>query len=156
MNATCDDLMNVYFDGEEQPSPLTNDQYLNPTTFDVPSGTQVVGISCQDIHGQAAAGIVASFSNGLVTDDRWYCSGTPSEGWENPDFGPTSPAWVPATKRQVRANNPAPISPDADWIWTPNGNIDEFAYCRKVIEWQAGKFFKVILLIADNRKSCKW
>lgn len=135
MTATCDNNMKVYFDGVLQSAPTSqSNNWHQATTFAVPVGTQVVGIECEDLH--AVGGILASFANGMVTDDTWQCSCQASAGWALPSFGGS---WSSAYEIGTNGVNPwntiTGISGSAKWIWTRGWHgEDKNVYCRRVIK----------------------
>ena len=80
--------MTVYADGEVLIEPNYIDEpnysWQRSSTAVVPESTRVLGIACKD--EGAVFGIVASLDNGIVTDDRWFCSSTDVLGWNLPNF----------------------------------------------------------------------
>ena len=134
MTATCDNEMEVFFDGVKQTAPESElNDWTKSSTFPISADTQVVGIKCVDLH--VVGGILASFSTGEVTDGSWQCSTEASSGWASPGFVPSS-AWQQAT---VIGNNGVQpwgkrpgISDSAEWIWTPEWSGGHtLVYCRK-------------------------
>ena len=84
LNATCDDVMKVYFDGEEQLQTPAMRKHNEISQLSIPLGTSVVAIECQNLGG--GYGILASTSTGLKTDTSWRCSSKMIEDWTKPSF----------------------------------------------------------------------
>ena len=84
LNATCDDVMKVYFDGEEQSQTPAMKKHNEISQLSIPAGTRVVAIECQNLGG--GYGILASTSTGLKTDTSWRCSSRMIEDWTKPSF----------------------------------------------------------------------
>ena len=84
LNATCDDVMKVYFDGEEQSQTPAMKKHNEISQLSIPAGTRVVAIECQNLGG--GYGILASTSTGLKTDTFWRCSSKMIEDWTKPSF----------------------------------------------------------------------
>lgn len=49
MDATCDNHMKVYFDGNLQTGHPNVNDWTQSDSFSLPEGTQVVGIECADV-----------------------------------------------------------------------------------------------------------
>ena len=83
MHATCDDILQVFADGELVGGNKGGD-WRNAHTITVPAGTRVLGLMCQDtgLH----YGIVGSTDTGLFTNESWVCSGENIPGWTEPGF----------------------------------------------------------------------
>ena len=81
-----DDDMKVYFDGVLQYDENgMADTWKLISELKIPSGTRVLGIEC--INHSQFGGIVASTTDGLVTDETWLCSNNHElEGWAEPEF----------------------------------------------------------------------
>ena len=99
------------------------------------SGTKVIGIHCKDVYKNGM--ILASLSNGVVTDSSWKCSSTYQAGWSTASFDDSS--WGNAFEIGTNvATDPwgsvSDISSKAKFIWTLNykswttRNVD--VYCR--------------------------
>ena len=100
--------------------------------FTLPGDTKVVTIKGDNPGGWG--GILASFSNGVVTDGTWQCadmSSCTTTDWEN------SVTWQGAKTYGINGENPPPwytrlndIDSTAQWIWVDN----QFAgrvWCKK-------------------------
>ena len=84
MWATCDDYIETFVDGVEQPDPNKLNWYVF-TEFKISDKAQVVAIYCMDYGGKAY--IAASFSNGRKTDrTTWKCTNVSEVGWTGHDF----------------------------------------------------------------------
>ena len=84
LNATCDNEMKVYFDGELQPETAAMNIWMETSQLSIPAGTRVLAIECKDTGAQE--GILASTSTGLKTGTSWRCSSSAIDGWTRPDF----------------------------------------------------------------------
>ena len=89
--AACDDELTVYADGDVL---IENSIWEISKEAVIPIDTVVLGIKCKDLGG--LFGIVASLSNGLITDDSWFCSSTEVPGWNLPGFNDTNSLFSPA------------------------------------------------------------
>lgn len=91
--------------------------------------TKVVAI--HGINTGGPAGIIGSFSTGLVTDKSWRCSKKYVPEWKSPDFDDSGwPNAVVFKKPPVRQG--PKISVEAKWIWTSTER-DWNVYCRSVL-----------------------
>jgi len=131
--ATCDDIITVYFDGDEA---LQGENWRGAFTVDVPAATKVIGIACEDLVGRY--GIVASTDSGIVTDDTWVCSSKYVDGWNKPGFQDTNNDFSLPSKgiqytdgSQGLQTPPAGIAAEAKSLWGPVKN--GWAYCKKEI-----------------------
>ena len=135
--------MKVYVDGFLQTLPASEaDDWNKTSAISVSDSTQVIGIACYD-YG-VKPGILASVSNGLLTDASWSCSSVLEAGWEDPSFVANSGNWQVATTMGRNGDSPSPwnrqishIDADAEWIWTARNSwptyIDQTVYCRKAL-----------------------
>ena len=135
--------MKVYVDGVLQNLPVSEaDDWMTTSSISVSDSTQVIGIECHDLHDQP--GILASVSNGFLTDASWYCSPVFEAGWADPSFAANSGNWQVATTMGRNGDSLSPwnievshIDADAEWIWTDRNkwptDIDQTVYCRKVM-----------------------
>ena len=75
--------MRIYFDGnlvfEDESYETDTYQWSITTNLNIPIGTEVIGISCLDFG--VSKGIIASTSNGLVTDNSWLCTSDNVNDW---------------------------------------------------------------------------
>ena len=126
--------------GEEH---LLSTHWLETEQFTLPRDTKVVTIKGGDIGGVGA--ILASFSNGVVTDGTWQCANINScttTECEN------SVAWQDATTYGVNGDKPSPwnrkindIKSTAQWIWVDNKSAAR-VWCKKTF----GKFIRIMYL----------
>ena len=134
MVATCDDTnMKVYFDGVQQtPVPASEANSWNTaSTIDIPSGTSVVGIECEN--GGGTGGILASFDNGVVTDGTWQCSTQSLEAVTG---------MADAVAFGANGNGIPAIDSAAQWIWTSDNKYSggqTKVFCVTAI--QSGELF---------------
>jgi hypothetical protein len=117
---------------------VLNETLEQPQRFVFPEDTQVVTIKAR-----ACGGILASFSNDIVTDESWYCTdssscssgGCSSSKWENA---------VTVRKNGFFSTLPKPpeIASSAQWIWISHSSapsvwckrtFGRFKYCIKNI-----------------------
>ena len=100
--------------------------------FSLPGDTKVVTIKGDN--SVAGGGILASFSNGVVTDGTWQCadmSSCTTTDCEN------SVTWQGAKTYGINGENPPPwnrrlndIDSTAQWIWVGYSNA-EMVWCKK-------------------------
>ena len=90
--ATCDNIMKVYIDGVlhyEDKDKKDGMQWLKTKEVKIPSGTQVLGIECLEL-ADTPRGILATTSDGVLTDGSWSCSANQKlKGWAKPGFKDT-------------------------------------------------------------------
>ena len=81
-----------------------------------------------------AAGVLASTSTGMVTDETWKCSAVHEDGWNLLAFDDS--AWLAASVYGANGDSRlqfiSPISSGAKWIWA-QGAAAGTVYCRKLI-----------------------
>ena len=87
--ASCDDKLKIYFDGDLQYEESASDPWDKEIELKIPRGTKVLGLECKDTGG--GKGILASTSDGMVTDGNWLCSSNQNlDGWAEPGFEDTN------------------------------------------------------------------
>ena len=100
--------------------------------FALPGGTKVVTIKGDNTPGGVGA-ILASFSNGVVTDGTWQCadmSSCTTIECEN------SVTWQGAKTYGINGENPPPwntrpyIESTAQWIWVDE-KLAKIVWCKK-------------------------
>eukprot|EP00918_Siedleckia_nematoides_P001726 GHVU01004102.1.p1 GENE.GHVU01004102.1~~GHVU01004102.1.p1 ORF type:complete len:285 (+),score=9.68 GHVU01004102.1:113-967(+) len=137
LKVTCDDRVSVYIDGQATPI-VQNYNWQQVSSVQIPGNTKVVAIQCRD-KARVKVGIIASLSNGVVTDNSWQCSGTLQAGWAGTPFTP-NPAWwasatiIPNIAAWGNFAQNGGISSSAKWIWTSQYSYpgwDTPVYCRK-------------------------
>ena len=139
LTATCDDSMRVWIDGVEQ-THNTNGVHAwsTPTRYEYSRCAKVIAIQCIDV-ADAAIGLLASTSTGVLTDGTWKCSGSYESGWETVSFNDAP--WGGATVHGPNPTYPwsavAGIPAAANWIGflskyntSPTGTGPSI-YCRK-------------------------
>ena len=107
-------------------------EWLETERFALPGDTKVVTI--EGVNPDGEGGILASFSNGVLTDGTWQCadmSSCTTTDCKNPV------TWQGAKTYGINEENPSPwnrrlndIDSTAQWIWVDN----EFArrvWCKK-------------------------
>ncbi len=86
MHATCDNIMELYADGDLIASG-SNWRVTYSVTLDRQPG--VLAVACKDVG--AVGGILLAASSGLRTDASWRCSNAASEGWSQVYCSPALP-----------------------------------------------------------------
>ena len=127
LNVTADDIVQVFYDGLV---------VLNNSDFAVVSSIEladtpacVLALRGENIAGDQ--GIVASTTNGIVTDDTWRCSGVEETDWFLSGFNDSH--W---DAPHIRGSHGfTEINPSAQLIWAQNTStgFPPVAYCRKEI-----------------------
>ena len=118
-------------------------QWSGTERFTLPGDTRVVTIKGGSNPARSNGGILASFSNGVVTDGTWQCadmSSCTTTECEN------SVIWQGAKTYGVNANHPTyatrpNIDSTAQWIWEENAFATR-VWCKKTF----GKFIKIIYI----------
>ena len=64
--------MSIFFDGKLVYKEDNKARWEVTKRFEIPATTKVLGISCLNIHSEK--GIIASISDGRVTDTSWECT----------------------------------------------------------------------------------
>ena len=106
-----------------------NGKWYLSKIYKFPGTTKIVAIHGINVGGPA--GIIGSFSTGLVTDASWRCSNKYVPEWLSPDFDDT--IWPNAVVFQRAAVRYGPkIASEAKWIWTSTSN-DKNVYCRSAL-----------------------
>eukprot|EP00092_Neocalanus_flemingeri_P077113 GFUD01095713.1.p1 GENE.GFUD01095713.1~~GFUD01095713.1.p1 ORF type:complete len:167 (+),score=33.54 GFUD01095713.1:88-588(+) len=132
--ATCDNLLMIYFDGvlqfEDEGWPGTDTyQWTSATELVIPSGTKVLGIECKDLGGNM--GILASTSDGLVTNGKWQCSHNDKlVGWAEPGFEDSAEDFSEALT--INGKSMPNIDNSAQWIWA--NQTYSWAACKKRLD----------------------
>ncbi|XP_068677600.1 uncharacterized protein [Montipora foliosa] len=101
------------------------------SSFSIPFGTRVVAVRAWKRganpglrggnSGYRGRGLIGSFSNGLVTNERWKCHvSTRTLGWTSPEFDDTMwpPAMVLEKGNDIPREDIHGILKAARWIWT--------------------------------------
>ena len=120
----CDDKMELYADGIQ--IGKDNGKWFMSKIYKIPATTKVVAIHGFNIGGPA--GIIGSFSTGLVTDSSWRCTNKKYPKWQSPEFDDSAWPGAETVRRNDKLKGPA-ISKEAKWIWTSR-NTDMKVYCR--------------------------
>ena len=95
--ASCDDKLKIYFDGDLQYEESASDPWDKEIELKIPRGTKVLGLVCKGTGG--SKGILASTSDGMVTDGNWLCSSNQNlDGWAEPGFEDTNGDFSVPTK----------------------------------------------------------
>ena len=126
----CDDAAVIYIDGTEVGSTSA---WTEVWSQEVTGNTRTIAIHCHNNRGDA--GLIASFSNGLTTDNTWRCSHVSVGGWYEENFDDSD--WNRTYIIQANDGSGEGWSKDnefsnkAKWIWgssTIQSNSD--SYCR--------------------------
>lgn len=119
--------MVLYADGDQV--GVDNGKWYMSKIYRFPATTKVVAI--HGINTGGPAGIIGSFSTGLVTDESWRCTKTFVPEWNLPDYDDS--LWPVAVLYGRKAVRLGPkISSEAKWIWTSTPR-DFNVYCRSAI-----------------------
>ena len=108
------------------------------------AGTEVIGIKCEDEVGLGM--VLASFSNGQVTDSSWKCSNTYFPGWSTPGFDASTWERAYEIAKNIDGapwNHISGILNNAEYIWTRNWDRHgkDTVYCRKVVNPPPGQSY---------------
>ena len=79
---TCDNEIKEVYVGGQSVNVSSIDNAVNwrsTGTVSLPAGTTSIAVKCWD-YG-VIAGILASSTNGILTNDTWKCSATMEENW---------------------------------------------------------------------------
>ena len=120
----CDDKMELYADGVQ--IGKDNGKWFMSKIYKIPAATKVIAIHGFNIGGPA--GIIGSFSTGLVTDSSWRCTNKKYPKWQSPDFDDSAWPGAETVRRNDKLQGPK-IAKEAKWIWTSR-NTDMNVYCR--------------------------
>lgn len=129
----CDDITHaIYVDGQNVGNTNNSDAIWASNLAD---GALLIAVDCENIG--AWGGLIASFGNGLTTDNTWRCSSNPGSGWYKEDFDDNdwdrayiiqSNPTVTDVQRWVKDNE---FSESAEWIWKDQNYLTlAHSYCR--------------------------
>ena len=119
--------MILYADGAQVGND--NGKWFMSKIYKFPASTKVVAI--HGINTGGPAGIIGSFSTGLVTDASWHCSNKLVPEWQSPDFDDSKWPIAVVFQRSTALQGPK-IASEAKWIWTSTER-DWNVYCRSVL-----------------------
>ena len=129
-NITIDDGGSLMVDTGEKHDLKTG--WTETERFALPGDTKVVTIKGENT--ESGGGILASFSNGVVTDGTWKCadmSSCTTTECEN------SVTWQGAKTYGINGENPLPwnrklndIDSTAQWIWVDSSSAER-VWCKK-------------------------
>ena len=132
----CDDGAIIYINATEV-GRTSNSSHV--WSQDVTANASTIAIYCNNTGG--IAGLIASFSNGLTTDNTWRCSHIRVDGWYDENFDDSD--WEGAYVMQANDGsgtawqNDNGFPDNAKWIWGSSDLVTNSAsYCRgKLSEW---------------------
>jgi len=138
LDVVCDDIANVFVDGEEKFAD-GNRAWNLLSSWRISPDASVIGVQCRNTGGPY--GIMVELKNPqsrtiMVSDDTWHCSNSGDDGWATADFVEND-NWQAASYY----NHGAYAVPGGSWsgmsfnrkiIWT-NSAADTTVYCRKVL-----------------------
>ena len=138
---TADNTFELYVDGSkiDIPSNERND-WIELSHIAIESGLCVIAVEAEDFG--PPAGIIAKFSNGIVTNSTWKCTGKYEVGWHTKSYDDRH--WPAAVVYGTNMDSPwGPIGDhleNAKWIWTARHVkntwiIDKHVFCRKHVSW---------------------
>ena len=125
----CDGAAVIYINGTEV--GRTSD-LQNTWSHQVTANASTIAIHCHSEGGDA--GLIASFSNGLTTDNAWRCSHVSVDGWHEENFDDSD--WDRAYVIQANDGRGETWSKDngfpdnAKWIWESRIQSNSDSYCR--------------------------
>ncbi|XP_078353361.1 uncharacterized protein LOC144638092 isoform X2 [Oculina patagonica] len=128
--------MEALITGDDQSWVYANGKYLGndngrwdvPVSFYFPADLQVVAIYVKNCGGPT--GLIGSFANGIVTDNKWKCTTQAIRNWHTTGFDDSN--WPAAT---VHGDNSgglrvSRVASNAKWIGPSYRNAGGF-YCRR-------------------------
>ncbi len=133
---TIDDSGSMEMETKTKPKEVitVNEKLCSqPQRFVLPEDTQVVTMKARDHH--AVGRILASFSNGYVTDESWSCADSsscdgstddcPSLKWNNAStFGKNDESSTTSRKHHIE------IASNAQWIWISSSSATS-VWCKR-------------------------
>ena len=133
LHITCNGLMTVYY-GKLQPEQLITANIS--ANYSIIPGTEILAVRCKNFESKPL--ILASLSNGMITDSRWKCFSFPNNEyftgvpWTRTEFNDSH--WAQAVAEfSNRGESPAGkvpgIKDKALWISTAEDNPKLF--CRR-------------------------
>ena len=133
LHVTCNGLMTVY-NGKLQPEQLITANIS--ANYTIIPGTEILAVRCKNFESKPL--ILASLSNGMITDSRWKCFSFPNNEyftgvpWTRTEFNDSH--WAQAVAEfSNRGESPAGkvpgIKDEALWISTAEDNPKLF--CRR-------------------------
>ena len=121
---------------------ILNYDWETPEDFVVPNNTKIVTIKAYT-NGSHVGGILASFSNNVVTDEAWLCM-EKGENWEN----------ATTVKMNGTTSLPKPTGDDfsgdaatAQWIWVKNTSATNVACKRTFSKSNNSMLYKILATI---------
>ena len=107
---------------------LGNVKLFSFNSFYFPADLQVVAVYVKNNGG--AAGFIASFGNGIVTDNTWKCTTQGIRNWHTASFDDSN--WPAAVVHSANSGNTKVngIAANAKWIGPSQRNANGF-YCRR-------------------------
>lgn len=110
----------------------------------VPDHVSVIAVKCYHQYSYPRGGVIASLSNGFVTDSFWRCSSVEEDDWFSVDYNDTS--WETALLLPVNTiagRNQLPSSARGVWA-RGNGyyTAGSTTYCRGRPSINRLRFFK--------------
>ena len=139
---------------------LVNGDWKQPERFVLPEDTQVVTIKAHK--SGSVGGILASFSNGYVTDESWSCADSSSCDASTDDC--PSLKWNNASTFGKNGSSPTPlglqgrmiISSSAQWIWISSFSATS-VWCKRTFgkfNWMCKFLVKVIIMELNSLHGC--
>ena len=131
----CNDQATVYIDGKLVGNTTEKTEIW---AGDVPKNASTVAIKCENT--AAYGGLIASFSNGLITGGDWKCAAyVPGMSWTETSFDDTE--WGGATEQgsTYRIDTQTGLTPNfpdhIPWIWTSGRTFSSrgTTHCRRQI-----------------------
>lgn len=125
----CDDIAHaIYVDGQNVGSTTSSDDVW---TSNIGDNIDFIAVDCENTG--AWGGLIASFGNGLTTDNTWRCSSKPHSRWYEKDFDD-----IDCNKAYIIESNPTYtdvplwVRDNAKWIWRDSSYEEStHSYCRE-------------------------
>lgn len=130
----CDDIANnIYVDGQRVGS---TSYWTRTWKYDIADDAKIIAVNCQNTGSWG--GLIASFDNGLTSDNTWRCSSNNESGWYDEDFDDSgwNTAYVIEENQWDNGGRSYEYDfPDrATWIWKDKNYYEAtHAYCRGTI-----------------------
>ena len=125
MALTADDQATIWVNQVLVTKPLNNNIWNKAQNYEFPECLRVIAVAITNNGGPG--GLLASFDNGVITDNSWRCSETvPLHQWTSFDFDDSV---MPRATVYGGHSLISTISPKAFWIGTGNPNAPKM-FCR--------------------------
>lgn len=131
VHVRCDDRGEVYVDGKFVGSTsLWTEVWKSSITQDA----TVFAVKC--LNNIGPGGLIASFSNGIVSNRHWKCGYSEGKGWREIGFDDSAWNYAEEIKSDsYESEKQSGFSPQTEWIWVAGTGQVEFRemYCRVLL-----------------------